>query len=157
MGASFPCSSSLYLWALHCQGLNIHPLSYIKIRDAWGHFWGKKLWMISLQFLHLISSLVSVALRPLCFWKAMKHIASLGCSVLPHSLYSPVLAPSECHLYRPMKDGLCGLHFPSNDFIIAAVKQRVTSSGTDFSEHNMQPFVHWWWKCTANCGDYIEK
>jgi len=33
----------------------------------------------------------------------------------------------------------------------------VTSAGTDFYEHDMQALVHWWQKCTANGGDYVEK
>jgi len=35
-------------------------------------------------------------------------------------------------LYRPATDGLCGQHFTSNDVIIAAVKQQVTSTSVRF-------------------------
>jgi len=48
------------------------------------------------------------------------------------------LAPSGFHLFRSIKDGLQGQHFPSNETSIAAVKQWVTSTGADFYEHVMQ-------------------
>ena len=56
-----------------------------------------------------------------------------------------------------MKDGLHGRHFPSNHAVIAAVKQWVTSAGTDFYNGDMQALVHCWRKCTLNDGDYVEK
>ena len=33
----------------------------------------------------------------------------------------------------------------------------ITSTGADFHEHDMQAFVHHWWKCIANGGYYVEK
>jgi len=47
--------------------------------------------------------------------KTVEHIANLGWTVLPHPPYSPDLAPSDFHMFGPMKDGLHGQHFPSND------------------------------------------
>ena len=43
-----------------------------------------------------------------------------------------------------VKAGQCGQHFPSNNAIVAAVKQWVTSAGADFYEHVMQALVHCW-------------
>jgi len=43
-----------------------------------------------------------------------------------------------------MKDGLNDQHFPSNNAIIAAIKQWVISAGADFYEHSMQALVHHW-------------
>ena len=34
-----------------------------------------------------------------------------------------------------VKAGLCGQCFPSNDVVVAVVKQRVTSAGADFYEY----------------------
>jgi hypothetical protein len=59
-----------------------------------------------------------------------------------HTHHSPDLALSDFHLFRPMKDGLHEQHFPSNETIIAAVKQWTTSSGADFYERGMQALVH---------------
>ena len=76
---------------------------------------------------------------------------------LSYRLHSQDLAPSDFHLFRPMKDGLRGQHFPSNDAVVRAVKQWATSAGADFYECGMQAFVHRWRKCIANGGDYVEK
>ena len=51
--------------------------------------------------------------------------ASLGWIVLLHPQYSPDLAYSGFHLFRLMKDGLCGQHFPGKDNITAVVKLQV--------------------------------
>jgi len=87
----------------------------------------------------------------------VEHIAKLGWTVLPHPPYSPDLAPSDFHLFGPMKDGLRGQHFPSKDAVVQAVKQWATSAGADFYECGMQALVHHWQKCIANGGDYVEK
>jgi len=95
--------------------------------------------------------------RPHTGLKTVEHIANLGWTALQHPPYSPDLAPSDFHLFRPMKDGLRGQHFPSNDAVIRAVKQWTTSAGADFYECGMQALVHRWRKCIANGGDYVEK
>jgi len=46
--------------------------------------------------------------------------------------------PSDYHLFRQMKDGLHGQHFPNKNATIPAVKQWVTSTGADFYKHGMQ-------------------
>jgi histone-lysine N-methyltransferase SETMAR len=94
--------------------------------------------------------------RPHTSLKTVEHIANLGWTVLPHPSYSLDLAPSDFHLFGPIKDGL-HRHFPSNDAVIRAVKQWATSTGADFYECGMQALVHHWRKCTANSGDYVEK
>jgi hypothetical protein len=47
-----------------------------------------------------------------------------------------------------MKDGLCGQHFPDNNAIITAARNRVAFAGADFYEHAMQGLVHCWRKCS---------
>ena len=70
--------------------------------------------------------------RPNISLKAVKYIASFGWTVLLHLLYSVDLASSHFHLLFRLKDGLYGQHFPSNETIITAVKQLVTSADADF-------------------------
>jgi hypothetical protein len=53
----------------------------------------------------------------------MEYIVNLGWTIVPHPPHSPDLAPSDFHLFGPMKDGLYGQHFPSYDAIVRAVKQ----------------------------------
>jgi hypothetical protein len=67
------------------------------------------------------------------------------------------LAPSDFHLFEPIKDRLRRQHFPSNNTIVQAGKQWATSTGADFYECDMQALVHRWRKCIANGGDYVEK
>jgi len=95
--------------------------------------------------------------RPHTSLKTVEHIAILRWTVLPHPPYSPDLAPSDFHLFGPMKYGLRTQHFPSNDAVVRAVKQWATSAGADFYECGMQALVHRWRKCIANGGDYVEK
>lgn len=57
----------------------------------------------------------------------LKIIANLGWTALPHPPYSLDLVPSDFPLFRLMKDGLRGQHFPSSNTIIASLKQWVTS------------------------------
>ena len=95
--------------------------------------------------------------RPHTNLKTVEHIVDLGWTVVPHPPYSLDLAPSDFHLFGPMKDGLCGQHFPSYDAIVRAVKQWATSAGADFYERGMQALVHRWRKCMANGGNYVEK
>jgi len=82
--------------------------------------------------------------RPHTSLKTVEHTVNLGWTVVPHPPYSPDLAPSDFHLFGPMKDGLRGQHFPSNDAVVRAVKQWATSVGADFYECGMQALVHRW-------------
>jgi len=95
--------------------------------------------------------------RPHISLETMEHIANLGWTVLLHTPYSPDLDPPDFHLLRMMIDGLRRQHIPTNNTVVAAVKQQVTSACTDFYMNGMQALVHCWWKCIANGADYVEK
>ena len=88
--------------------------------------------------------------------KTVENTANLRWTMLPHSLYNPDLVPSDFHLFELMKDGPCREHFPSNNTIIAAVKQLVTSTGADPYERDLQALVHYWQDCKDIGGDYVE-
>lgn len=56
-------------------------------------------------------------------------------SVLSHVPFNKLI-PLSCHfsyhsMFGPMKDGLWGQHFPSDNTITAAGEQQVTSTATD--------------------------
>jgi len=95
--------------------------------------------------------------RPQMSMKTVELIASLGWIILTCPPYSLDLVLSDFHLIWLMKDGLYRQHFSSNDAVIAAVKQWISSSGADFYVCSMQVLVHCLWKCTANSGNNIEK
>jgi histone-lysine N-methyltransferase SETMAR len=50
-------------------------------------------------------------------------IAKMGWGVLPHPAYCPDLAPSDFHLFGPLKDALRGHHFQSDDDVKTAVRR----------------------------------
>jgi histone-lysine N-methyltransferase SETMAR len=79
-------------------------------------------------------------------------IAAKGWTVLPHPAYSPELAPSDFHMFGPLKDYLRCQWF-EDDAVKAWIKQ--------FShEFFVNGFINWrnrWEKCVACSGDYIEK
>ena len=89
--------------------------------------------------------------------KTLEHIVNLGWTVVQHPPYSPDFVPSDFHLFGPMKEGLCGQHFPSNNAVVQAGKQWATSTGADFYECSMQALVHHWQKCMASGGDYVKE
>jgi hypothetical protein len=53
--------------------------------------------------------------------KAQEAITNLGWTVLPHTPYSPDLAPSDFHLFEALKDAIHGKRFGSDDEVIEEV------------------------------------
>lgn len=76
-------------------------------------------------------------MMPVINWSlyTTEQTASPHRAVLPCSVYSAYLVPSDFHPFRLMKDGLCGWYFPSSTANIAAVKQWVSSDGVDFYKY----------------------
>ena len=58
---------------------------------------------------------------------AMATIHDCGFELVPYPPYSPDLAPSDFHLFPQMKKALAGLHFASDDDVIAAVEEFLES------------------------------
>lgn len=84
-------------------------------------------------------------------------IAAKGWTVLPHPAYSPDLAPSDFHIFGPLKDYLRGQKFEDDDGVQTAAKAWFRQCSADFFSNG---FVNWrtrWEKCVARNGDYIEK
>lgn len=53
------------------------------------------------------------------------YFANLAWTVLTHPLYIVDFVPSDFRLFRLVKDGLHGQHFPGKDAVLSAVKQWV--------------------------------
>lgn len=81
--------------------------------------------------------------RPHTSLKTVEHTVNLGCSVLPHPPQSLNLVPSDFHLSVSEKDRLQEQCIPSNNVVIAAVKERFTSTDADFYECGMQAPVEY--------------
>jgi len=80
--------------------------------------------------------------RPHTSLETVEHIAHLVWIALLHPPYRLHLVTFDLHLLGLIKDGLCGHHFPSSDAVVAAVKQWVTSTGTDSYKRSFQALVH---------------
>ena len=78
-------------------------------------------------------------------WEAMEHPA-----------YSPDLAPSDFHLFRPLKNALQGRRFSRGD-VKAAVHQWLRTQQKPFFADGIKKMVGHWEKCIAKQGDIIEK
>jgi hypothetical protein len=86
----------------------------------------------------------------------MATVLKLKWDVLPHPPYSPDLAPSDYHLFGPMKGFLGGKRFWNND-VIAAVQSWLHEQPKTFFETGIKKLPECWHKCIAVNGDYIEK
>ena len=84
-------------------------------------------------------------------------IAVKGWSVLPHPAYSPDLAPSDFHLFGPLKDYLRGQKFNDDESVKAAVKAWIRQCSPEFFSEGFNNWRTRWEKCVACDGDYIEK
>jgi hypothetical protein len=76
---------------------------------------------------------------------------------MEHPAYSPDLAPSDFHLFGPLKEALRGRRFPCDDDVKAAVHQWLRAQPKTFFADGIKKLVGRWEKCIAKQGDYIEK
>jgi transposase len=59
--------------------------------------------------------------------------------MLPHPPYSPDLAPSDFHLFWPLKDALRGRHFRSDEEVKEAVHDWLEQQPKDFFSQEFMP------------------
>jgi len=60
--------------------------------------------------------------RPQASNTSQEAVTQLGWTMLWHPSYSPSLAPSDFHLFRPLKDAFQRRKFESNDDVVSAVR-----------------------------------
>jgi hypothetical protein len=82
----------------------------------------------------------------------MRQIQDLKLEVLPHP---PDLAPSDFHLFWPLKDALRGRHFRSDEKVKEAVHDWLAQQPKDFFR-GIYALVEHWRRCVERGGDYIE-
>ena len=80
-----------------------------------------------------------------------------GWETLPHPPHSPDLAPSDFHLFGPLKRHLSGLRFDTDEDLITDVKGWLRSLDAKFFNDGMFALLHRWQKCIDLNGDYVEK
>jgi len=75
----------------------------------------------------------------------------------PHPPYSLDLAPSDCHLFGPLKNALCGTRFEDDKSMIRALRTWLHEQETSWYGEGMHAFVSRWHKAIDVDGDYVEK
>jgi hypothetical protein len=71
--------------------------------------------------------------------------------------YSPNLAPSDYHLFGPLKNHLTGHHYEINEAALEAVRSWLRGAGTDFYHRGIFKSLHRWKKCINRDGDFVAK
>jgi histone-lysine N-methyltransferase SETMAR len=85
-----------------------------------------------------------------------KKLAYLGFQCLDHSLYSPLLAPSDYHLFPGLKKQLKVRYFSSDTEVTAATETRLDGQYTEFFLSGWQKLEKRTKKCIELCGECVE-
>ena len=84
-------------------------------------------------------------------------LRALKFEVLKHPPYIPDLAPSDFHLFGPMKEHLRGRKFADDKEIMEAVQSWLKATTKRFFLEDICKLVDRWTKCVVKQGDYVEK
>jgi histone-lysine N-methyltransferase SETMAR len=76
---------------------------------------------------------------------------------MEHAPYSPDLAPSDYHVFGPLKKFLAGQRFISDDDAKTAVRRWFRAQPAEFYNSGISKLVMRWDKCLNRGGDYVEK
>ena len=95
--------------------------------------------------------------RPHSALLTQQTIRKLGWTVLPHPPYSPDLAPSDYHLFGPLKQFLGGKHYDNIEAVQCAVQAWIRATPASFFQDGILKLVPRWQKCIVGEGDYVEK
>ena len=80
--------------------------------------------------------------------------------VKPFEIYRRMkfsMAPSDFHLFGPMKEHLRGQKFADDDEVMDAVQSWLKATPKSFFLEGIRKLVDRWTKCVAKQGDYVEK
>jgi histone-lysine N-methyltransferase SETMAR len=84
-------------------------------------------------------------------------IHKLKWKVLPHPLCSPNLAPSDNHLFDPLKEHLGVKGLRNNDEVLQDVEEWLHWQPKDFFLSDIRKLPDCWREFIVNQGDYVEK
>jgi histone-lysine N-methyltransferase SETMAR len=76
--------------------------------------------------------------RPHTARATAKKIMDLRLECVPYPAYSPDLAPSDCHVFGPLKEALGGKKFSTDDEIKEAVHRWLHSQSEEFFSCGIQ-------------------
>ncbi|GFR63115.1 transposase [Elysia marginata] len=89
--------------------------------------------------------------------RTRETIALFGWTTLPHPSYSPDSAPSDYHLFGPMKQELRGNYYENDEELKNAVKTWQKEQPIKFYEAGIHALVKRWNVALERRGDYVEK
>ena len=95
--------------------------------------------------------------RPHTAAHTIQTLQKLHFEVLEHPPYSPDLAPSDYHLFGPLKDALRGRCFATDQQVKEAVHMWLNAQQKTFFSEGIEKLVQRWTKCIEKQGDYVEK
>jgi hypothetical protein len=87
----------------------------------------------------------------------LQTIHNYGWILLSHPPYSTDLAPSDYHLFGPLKDHLNCHHYETDEAIQEAVGSWLHGAGPDFYRRGIFKILQRWQKCIDRDGDFVEK
>ena len=95
--------------------------------------------------------------RPHASIKTRKAITSFGWTTVPHPPYSPDLAPSDYHLFGPMKEELRGKHYTRDQAVKTAARNWLCSQSSEFYQARIHALILRWKTAVEKDGYYVEK
>ena len=76
---------------------------------------------------------------------------------LPHPPYLPDFAPSDFHVFGPLKEAVGGKSFGSDEEVQRAVHECLRSQPKEYFSRGIHALPKHWNTCVERDGDYIEK
>ncbi|PNF23181.1 hypothetical protein B7P43_G02737 [Cryptotermes secundus] len=95
--------------------------------------------------------------RPHTAAHTAETLQKLKFDVMAHPPYSPDLAPSDYHLFGPLKEALRGRRFTSDQEVKEAVHVWLATQPKTFFSEGIRKLVQRWTKCVEKQGDCIKK
>jgi histone-lysine N-methyltransferase SETMAR len=89
--------------------------------------------------------------------RTREHINKMGWTVLPHTPYSPDLAPSDFPLFGSLKYALRGTHFEEDYSVTEAVRKWLRRQDKSWYRQGIHALVPCWRKAVQVDDDYVEK
>ena len=87
-------------------------------------------------------------------WRKLKRWAG-NCYNIHRTVHD--LAPSDFHLFGPLKESLGGIKFDNNEDVQQHVLQFLHAADKDFYAAGFNKLVERWEHCIELQGDYVEK
>jgi len=87
--------------------------------------------------------------------ETQQKLATLGWDTVPHPPYSPDIAPSDYHLFRPLKQHLAGKSFAKYEDLKLDITNFFESRPLEFWAKGIDDLPNRWANVVDNCGEYI--